>query len=95
MRTMKVTAGDVAKNFGQFADRALTEPVTITKYGREHLVLISADEYARLMRRDRRAWTTENAPDDVVDAVRSARMDKRHAHLDTLMDPPAKPKRKK
>ena len=43
---MKATAGEIAKNFGQFADRALVEPVTITKYGREHLVLLSAEEYA-------------------------------------------------
>jgi len=95
METMKATAGDVAKNFGQFADRALVEPVTITKYGREHLVLLSADEYARLMQRDRRAWTTDNAPDDVVEAVRAARMDERHADLDALMETPTSKRKTK
>jgi prevent-host-death family protein len=82
---MKVTAAEVGRNFGQFADNALVEPVTITKYGREHLVLLSADEYRRLKRRDRRAWGTHNAPADMIEAVRNAKMDERHAHLDDLI----------
>ena len=82
---MKVTAAEVDKNFGQFADKALVEPVTITKYGREHLVLISAKEYARLKRRDRRVWSTAEAPADIVDAVRTAAMDERHAPLNDLV----------
>ena len=69
---MKVTAADVARNFGQFADKALTEPVSITKYGREHLVLLSADEYARLKRRDRHVYRTGEMPADLMDAIRSA-----------------------
>jgi prevent-host-death family protein len=66
---MKVAAGEVAKNFGQFADRALTEPVTITKYGREHLVLLSASEYARLKRRDRHVFRAHEVPSDILAAI--------------------------
>ena len=66
---MKVTAAEIGKNFGQFADRALAEPVTITKYGREHLVLLSADEYARLKRRDRQVYRAKDVPDDVLGAI--------------------------
>lgn len=66
---MKVTAGDIGKNFGQFADKALVEPVTITKYGREHLVLLSAEEYARLKRRDRRVYRAHEVPDDLASAI--------------------------
>lgn len=71
-RMSKATAADVGKNFGQFADKALVEPVTITKYGREHLVLISADEYARLKRRDRQVIRTEDLPEPLVEALRMA-----------------------
>lgn len=66
---MKVTAGEVAKAFGQFADRALVEPVTITKYGREHLVLLSADEYARLKRRDRQVYRASEVPEGLAEAI--------------------------
>jgi prevent-host-death family protein len=79
---MRATSVEVAKNFGQFADRALTEPVKITKYGREHLVLMSAAEYDRLMQRDRQVYGIGEFPPDLVEAVRNAKMDERHAHLD-------------
>jgi prevent-host-death family protein len=69
MNIVKVAAADIGKNFGQFADKALVEPVTITKYGREHLVLLSAEEYARLKRRDRRVYRAHEVPDDLVSAV--------------------------
>jgi prevent-host-death family protein len=66
---IKVSAADVAKNFGQFADKALSEPVTITKYGREDLVLLSASEYARLKSRDRRVYHVSEVPDDLLAAI--------------------------
>jgi prevent-host-death family protein len=72
MDTMKVTAAEVGKNFGQFADKALVEPVTITKYGREHLVLLSADEYARLKRRDRQVYRVGDLPDEIIAAIKAA-----------------------
>jgi len=67
----KATSAEFAKNFGQFADKALVEPVTITKHGRDHLVLLSADEYARLKRRDRQVYRVEDLPDDLVQAIQN------------------------
>ena len=49
----KVSTADLIRNFGQLADKALAEPLTITKNGRDRLVLLSTEEYARLKRRDR------------------------------------------
>jgi prevent-host-death family protein len=49
----KVSTAELMRNFGPLADKALTEPVTITKNGRDRLVLLSVEEYARLKRRDR------------------------------------------
>jgi hypothetical protein len=37
------------------ADKALIEPLTIARNGRDRLVLLSVEEYKRLKRRDRRA----------------------------------------
>jgi prevent-host-death family protein len=51
---MKVSSADFIKNYGTLADKALQEPVTITKNGRDRLVVMSAHEYSRLKRRDRR-----------------------------------------
>ncbi len=50
---MKVSTGDLVRNFGALADKALAHPITITKNGRERLVLLSVEEYERLKRRDR------------------------------------------
>lgn len=69
---MKVTAAEVSKSFGQFADKALVEPVTITKYGRDHLVLLSAEEYARLKRRDRQVYRAGDVPDEILAGMEAA-----------------------
>lgn len=45
---MKVTSAEFIKNYGSLADCALSRPVTITKNGRDRLVVLSADAYERL-----------------------------------------------
>jgi prevent-host-death family protein len=49
-----VSAAEFHRNVDLYLDIAFTKPVTITKNGRERTVLLSAQEYARLKRRDRR-----------------------------------------
>ena len=51
---VKVTSAEFQRNFGRYQDLALTQPVVVTRNGRERTVLIGADEYHRLKRRDRR-----------------------------------------
>lgn len=79
---MKVTASEFQKSFGALSDRALRAPVTITKQGRDHLVVMSADEYARLKRRDRKVGLAEELPDEWLEAVRKAKVPDEHAALD-------------
>ncbi|WP_342723694.1 type II toxin-antitoxin system prevent-host-death family antitoxin [Bradyrhizobium sp. B097] len=43
-----VSSAEFSRNLGLYQDKALAEPVTITKNGRERLVLLSVDEYQRL-----------------------------------------------
>ncbi len=78
---MRVTTAEFIKGYGALADKALTEPVTITKNGRDRLVVMSADEYARLKRRDRRAILPEELTAEDIAAVAASEMDPRYDHL--------------
>jgi len=77
-----VTSAEFQRNLGLYQDKALAEPVTITKNGRERLVLLSVDEYARLKRRDRSAGLTSELAGDWIEAVSQAKIPDEHAHLD-------------
>jgi prevent-host-death family protein len=79
---MKVSTADFIKNYGTLADRALREPVTVTKNGRDRLVVLSAEEYARLKRRDRRVVRTGELSDEDVALIAKAEVPAEHAHLD-------------
>jgi prevent-host-death family protein len=79
---MKVTASEFQKSFGALSDRALRAPVTITKQGRDHLVVMSVDEYARLKRRDRKVGLAEELPDEWLEAIRTSKVPDEHAALD-------------
>ena len=69
---VRVTASEFQRSFGRLSDRALKETVAITKQGRDHLVLVSAEEYARLKRRDRKVGLASELSDEWLGAVRTA-----------------------
>ena len=69
---IKVSASEFQRSLGSISDNALREAVTITKQGRNHLVLLSYDEYARLKRRDRTVGLAGELSDEWLDAVRRA-----------------------
>jgi PHD/YefM family antitoxin component YafN of YafNO toxin-antitoxin module len=79
---MRVTTAEFIKNYGALADKALSEPVTITKNGRDRLVVVSVEEYGRLMRRDRRAIRPEDLSQEDLALVAVAEVPAEHAHLD-------------
>jgi prevent-host-death family protein len=67
----KISSAEFQRNLGLYQDKALSEPVTITKNGRERLVLLSVNEYDRLKRRDQSVFRTSELPDEwIPDAVR-------------------------
>ncbi len=80
---MKVTTADFIKNYGSLADKALIEPVTITKNGRDRLVMLSADEYERLKRRDRRVVRLEDFTEDEMALIARTETRAEDAHLDS------------
>lgn len=65
----RVTSREFQRNFGRFQDEALKTPLSITRNGRERLVVLSAEEYARLKRRDRRAIAVENLSEAEIEAI--------------------------
>ena len=79
---MRVTSAEFIKGYGTLADKALTEPVTITKNGRDRLVLVSADEYERLRRRDRRAFRAEDLSQADIALIAKSEVPAQYAHLD-------------
>jgi prevent-host-death family protein len=82
MEMITVTAAEFQRHFGRYQDEALTQPVAITRNGRERLVMLSADEYRRLKRRDRAVLRAGDLSDADLEAIAKTEMDPRHAHLD-------------
>jgi hypothetical protein len=79
---MRVSTAEFIKGYGTIADRALIEPVTITKNGRDRLVVISAEEYERLRRRDRRVIVAGELTDEEVALFAEAEVPAEYAYLD-------------
>jgi PHD/YefM family antitoxin component YafN of YafNO toxin-antitoxin module len=78
---MKVSSAEFIKNYGTLADKALQEPVTITRNGRDRLVLISSEEYDRLRTTDRRAIKIEDLSDDEMEEIYQSKMSEEYDHL--------------
>ena len=79
---MRVTTADFIKHYGRLADRALSEPLTITKNGHDRLVVLSADEYDRLKRRDRRVVSAGELTEAEVALIAASEVPAEHSHLD-------------
>ena len=82
----RTTAHKFQREVARYQDLARIEPVEITRSGRSHLVLLSATEYRRLKRRDRRAYAAAELPDDLVAEIAKARMSPKHRKLNRLLD---------
>jgi prevent-host-death family protein len=82
MHDMKVSSAEFQKQFGTLADKALTEPVTITRNGRDRLVLLSVEEYQRLKRRDRRVVRLEDFTEEEMALIAKAEVPAEYAYLD-------------
>lgn len=69
---LTVLASEAERNFGLYQDKALMQPVEVVREGKTPVVMISADEYSRLKRRDRQVFRTEDMPQEWVDAIMAA-----------------------
>jgi prevent-host-death family protein len=83
---MNVPAAEFQRNIGLYQDKALTEPVFVTRNGRERTVLISVEEYARLKQRDRQALRVEQLSEADIAAIAGTEMAAEHSHLDKELE---------
>ncbi len=71
---VRVSAAQLAKQFGAYAEQAQREPVTITRHGRDSVVLLSIADYERLKSFDtREAYSIFDLPDDLAEAILNAK----------------------
>jgi prevent-host-death family protein len=81
---LKVTSTEFQQNVGRFQDAALQAPVSITKNGRPHTVLISAAFFEMIMK-GRLVRRVEDLDDDTLKAIAASSVAPEYAHLDDLI----------
>jgi PHD/YefM family antitoxin component YafN of YafNO toxin-antitoxin module len=52
---LTISSSELRKRLGFYQDKALLEPIAVTRNGRVRLILLSAEEYHRLKNVDREA----------------------------------------
>lgn len=81
MSDSKVSSTEFQQNVGLYQDAAQRSPVYITKNGRDHTVLLSADFYASLIK-GRIARRVEDLDDATVKAISEAEVPTEYDYLD-------------
>ena len=84
---MRFSAAECQRQWGKVQDTALVQPVTISNNGRDRLVLLSVEEYARLKRRDRRVMALDDFTDADIAALEAARAPEEAAQFDPEAGP--------
>lgn len=82
MEPTRVTSSDFQQAFGFLSDKARSEPVVITKHGRDSLVVLPIEEWRRLQRNDRRVGASIDLAPEWIEAVRDAEVPAEFASLD-------------
>ena len=86
---IKVSAAEFQRNIGRYQDLALTQPVAVTRNGRERTVMISTEEYNRLKRRDREVLTLDDFTEADIAALEATRAPESSKAYDRELDEPA------
>lgn len=72
MAVIRVSDAEFQRDISRYQDIALSQPVTVTRDGRQSTVLISTEEYRRLKRRERRVMGPEDFTEADIAALESA-----------------------
>ena len=70
---LKVSAAEFQRNIGRYQDLALTQPIAVTRNGRERTVMLSTEEYHRLKRRDREVLGLDDFTEEEILAIAASR----------------------
>ena len=73
-------ATEVQKNFGAFHDRAMREPVRVTKYGRETVYIVSAETFHALKQGQRQAVASSELTEQEAALIEAAEIPKAHRY---------------
>jgi prevent-host-death family protein len=71
---------------GEALDKAMSQPVIVTKHGKPKNVVLSYDEYERLAARDRRIVTLTDWTETEIQVLESMEMEPGLAHLDAELE---------
>ena len=74
------SASEVQKNFGAYHDQALSEPVRVTKYGRETVYIVSAKTYHAMKQAQRDAIASADLPDAELALIEAAEIPPGHRY---------------
>ena len=85
---MSITAAssDVQKNFGAYHDRAMSEPVRVTKYGRETVYIVSAQTFHALKQGKREAVAATDLSQDELALIGAAEIPAEHRYSESDLD---------
>ena len=83
----KDTAAEFQGTIGRYQDLALTQPVAVTRNGRERTVMISTEEYNRLKRRDRQVLSLDDFTDEMIEEIAKAEPPEEAKQYDHELDP--------
>lgn len=83
-----IPASEFTRNFGHYRMRAQRAAIAVSSHGRVTGYFVGPEEYEEFKRfRDsRRSFATAELPEAKVKAIRASRMNKRHAHLDAMLE---------
>jgi PHD/YefM family antitoxin component YafN of YafNO toxin-antitoxin module len=83
---IKVSSAEFQRNIGRYQDMALTQPVAVTRNGRERTVMISTEEYNRLKRRDRQVLGLDDFTEEMIEAIAKAEPPEEAKQFDHELD---------
>lgn len=87
---LEISAVEFQRELGRWQDEAMRRPLRITRHGRARLVLLSVEEFDRLMRRDRVAVRAEDLSQTQADMIAAARAPTETKEYDWEFQPPTK-----
>lgn len=82
MTAATLTRSAFEAQVGDALDKALSQPVIVTRHGKPKNVVLSYDEYERLTARDRRILRLEDWSEDEIRALEGMAMEPGHEALD-------------
>lgn len=87
--THVVAATEFCRNFATYQRQVQREPIQVRSHEKVTGYYVSPEDYQRIeeiLSASRRGYHPSELPEHLKAAVRDARMDERHSHLDALMD---------